>query len=764
MKDLFADLKIPAYDLEAFMKSITYAPDAMPNSLARQIIEQQHPEWPAPLREVCILRKALEMLPIGIHDSDIIAGNYGTCFAQEDYIAAARKADAEIFEKSEEYKYRSEDERITAGRYMLFGIYTPSHTCVDYPKIIKRGLKQFEAEIQQSMRNPKMDEYGKMYLSAMQESIDAVKMFAGRYAQLTEKKLHNCTDPLRRFQLERMRSALLRVPYEPAADLFEALQSIWIVHTVTPASERSWASVSLGRMDIFLLDFYKKWLADGHTLQEAEELFAAFFLLLDSYGDGSGTLNLGPDWNELSKLLLRVEKQVRYRAPIIAVRMAEDAPDDIYDEIIDKSLFEVGQPTFYGEKSCTDAMCYRGVTKEDGHAVNSCMGMVVVGKEIADMWGCCCNMSLPLELAINHGKPLHGELPATLMSYVNHVAPVEPKDMATIKRAYRQYMHAVVSYIAQQNLDKAAWIAMNRPNPWLSAITEDCISFGRDRAHSAVNAIGDEAEPNFRDAGKYDFFEMRKGRGAKYHNTTVLAMGFAHAADALTAIDKLVFGEKKYAVEDFINAAHDNYQGDAKAVALYAALNNCPKYASGDDKADANAAFVLDALADACEANYHGNIRFIPTCHTIDSNVQFGACVYASLDGRRDGEAFGKNAGAVMSAIKSSPTDLMIGSARLPQARFSGGMPIDVYVPDAVLNSEENRAKFRELLKAYFAMGGMQVQVNNVSLDLLRKAYDDPAAYSQVIVRKGGFSIYFTDMLKEVQKDMIERFEKELQS
>ena len=33
--------------------------------------------------------------------------------------------------------------------------------------------------------------------------------------------------------------------------------------------------------------------------------------------------------------------------------------------------------------------------------------------------------------------------------------------------------------------------------------------------------------------------------------------------------------------------------------------------------------------------------------------------------------------------------------------------------------------------------------------------------HPHVIVRKGGFSIYFTDLLREVQRDMIERFEME---
>ena len=53
------------------------------------------------------------------------------------------------------------------------------------------------------------------------------------------------------------------------------------------------------------------------------------------------------------------------------------------------------------------------------------------------------------------------------------------------------------------------------------------------------------------------------------------------------------------------------------------------------------------------------------------------------------------------------------------------------------------------------------MQVNSVNVEVLKKAYESPKEYPNVIVRKGGFSIYFTDLLKEVQKDMIDRFERE---
>lgn len=750
-----------SFDLEAFMKSITYMPEGMSAFLARKEFKDSGEVLPPPKREMAILRRSLMLLPIGIGKEDLIAGNYGAKFADDAFLQRCRKADEAEFEHSDEYKVNSEDERIVSGNYMMFGIYTPSHTCADYGSIVNRGLKGYEEQIRQRLsENP--DETGKIYLEAMLDGIRAALDFADRYRNLALKLMEeNTEDSAFVSRLKRMADALSKVPYEPAGNLFEALQSIWIVHTVMPASERSWASVTLGKMDEYLLPMYEKWLKDGGTPEEAEELFAAFFLLQDSYGDGSGAMNFGHPWNKLSELLLRVEKRVRYRAPIVAVRMDEDTPGHIWEELVDKTLFEIGQPTFYGEKPCEKAMEYRGQGHKD-FSVNSCMGMVTVGEELADMWGCCVNMNLPLELAVNHGKPLRGELPASLGSYMDQVCPVKPDSMEWIKAAYYEYLQQAVNYVADQNRERAAWAALNRPNAFYSMLLDDCIGCARDRAYGAVAELGaKKARLLMEDQPSADMEGLAEGHGAKFHNVTVLAMGFAHAADALSAIDKLVFRDKIYTLTQLIEAQRANFRGSDAAIQLSGELARCPKYALGDAEADDNAIFVLNALADACEKRKGTYISYLPSCHTIDANVQFGNCVYATLDGRRDGEPFGKNAGPVMGAIKNTPVDLMLSASRLPQHRFSGGVPIDIYVPENLLESEELRRKLNTLLKTYIGMGGMQIQVNSVNLELLKKAYAEPELYPGVIVRKGGFSLYFTDMLKEVQKDMIDRFEKE---
>lgn len=756
------DCNLKTFDLEAFMKSITYPPKGMTTNLARKQMKNSGSTdtLVSSEQEMLILRRALEILPIGINDDDLLAGNYGVQFSENDLLEQILQADSDEYSESAEYKVWNEEERIISGTYMLFGIYTPSHTCVDYETILTRGLEYYEGRIKERLEKD-IDEYGRKYLYAMLESINTVGIFTRRYVQLAEWKLKNCNFDKRKKELMRIIDALKKVPYKPADTFFEALQSMWIIHTVTPASERSWASVSLGRTDKYLYPYFERWLNGGNTEKEAIELLKAFFKMLDSYGDGSCAMNIGPDWNQFSELLIKVEKQIKLRSPIIAARMKKTTANSVYDTFIGQDLFGIGQPTFYNEEACLHAMAYRGMSENDDYSVNSCMGNVIVGKELADMWGCCVNMNLPLELAVNRGIPLRGKLPESCRKFINSVKPRDPDSIRVIKDLYAEYIKGITEYVAHQNLLKASWVALNRPNPFLSIFLDGCIEFGRDRAHSAVHMLGKNAEdlnPN----KMYDFEMIKMGRGTKYHNVTVLSMGFANAADSISAIDELVFKKGKYTLEEIKTAAAENYCKTDKDAEIYAELQKCPKYADGSDAADENAAFVLNALADASELCYNGNVRFLPTCHTIDANVQFGNCVYASLDSRRDGEPFGKNAGPVIRVIKTAPTDLIIAASKLPQFRFSGGVPIDIYAAESILKNEEAKAKFRGLLKSYFKLGGMQVQVNSVNIELLRQAYDHPEEHPNVIVRKGGFSIYFTDMLKEVQRDMIERFEKEI--
>ena len=103
---------------------------------------------------------------------------------------------------------------------------------------------------------------------------------------------------------------------------------------------------------------------------QIKDILKNLFLLLDNYADGACALNLGgmdlngnDQMNELSEVIIEVEKEMLRRSPILVVRVSPQTPARILDSVIDFELFKIGQPTFYGEIPCRNAVMGREFQK-----------------------------------------------------------------------------------------------------------------------------------------------------------------------------------------------------------------------------------------------------------------------------------------------------------------------------------------------------------------------------------------------------------------
>jgi len=65
----------------------------------------------------------------------------------------------------------------------------------------------------------------------------------------------------------------------------------------------------------------------------------------------------------------------------------------------------------------------------------------------------------------------------------------------------------------------------------------------------------------------------------------------------------------------------------------------------------------------------------------------------------------------------------------------------------------------RDITRAYFDQGGLEVQYNVVSADDMRAAQKDPGAYRNLVVRIAGYSAYFVELSERMQNDLISRTE-----
>jgi len=672
------------------------------------------------IRQAMLFKYVTEEIPLKLMDTDHIAGWYGF-ENKSDVMELERRSFTRVPVLSDEQRQRIKHLDNDLKTKIAF---TSAHTCVDYETIVQNGLEYYITRVEQAiLENPDND-----YLKAMKISLEAACEYALRFADVANEKAKNSKTSEQKRRFESIYSALCRVPRSGANNFLEAVQSVWIMHSLIPMAEMSWASISIGRIDQYLYPFYKKHITDGGNKEEIKDILKNLFVLLDSYGDGACAMNIGgmdakgQDMiNDLSKILIEVEKEMSLRAPIFAVRVTPDMPEDVLDSLIDFDLFKIGQPTFYSELPCRKAIMGRGVSESEAvdFAANSCMGLILAGREFADMWGIMFNSHLPLELAVNHGKPLNSNLDVEF-----ETRPTEINDFEELLQKYNSYFSELIALCTNLYEVLAVEKEANCPDPLLSAITEGCIENCGDRANCAT-----------------------------YNTVTVETMGLVNTCDALVAIKELVYEQKKYTLKDFITAAKMNFEGYEK---LLSDISECKKYGMNDLGVNAIFERICKMVSAACKKVSHDNRLFIPSLHTIDVNVGYGRILYATLDGRKAGKPVNKNANPSNLLKKTEHTSHVLSATAFDQTEFSGGQPIDLYFDKMWFKTKESRDKIKALIRTYSQLGGLQLQVNSIDIELLEKAHNNPEDYPFVIVRKGGFSVRFNEMRKDIRAEFIE--------
>ena len=156
-----------------------------------------------------------------------------------------------------------------------------AHCAVDYGQMMKVGLKDYARRAREKLDALDLTDYKNIRKSYFYRAIlivvEAVKNFAARYAALAEKQAASAEEN-RRAELLQMAAALKKVPYEPASDFREAVQSMWLAHLVLQI-ESNGHSLSYGRMDQYLNPYYEADLQAGKiTEADACELMCNLWL------------------------------------------------------------------------------------------------------------------------------------------------------------------------------------------------------------------------------------------------------------------------------------------------------------------------------------------------------------------------------------------------------------------------------------------------------------------------------------------------------
>ncbi|MFZ2657300.1 MAG: glycine radical domain-containing protein, partial [Victivallales bacterium] len=204
-----------------------------------------------------------------------------------------------------------------------------------------------------------------------------------------------------------------------------------------------------------------------------------------------------------------------------------------------------------------------------------------------------------------------------------------------------------------------------------------------------------------------------------------------------------------------ICAAANNFKGHE---ALLKDIRNVPKYGNGNLEADRFAAGLADEFYEIVHAFSDTEVVYAPSFHTLNVHIPAGKKYGASLDGRLSGEPLAKNIGTTPGMALKGHTSLIKSAATIDQSKYFGGQALDISIDASLVGSMDSKRKIQALIRTYFELGGLQIQVNGLNAETLKAALAEPDKYRDLIVRIAGYSVYFNQLGMDTQQEMIKRF------
>ena len=437
----------------------------------------------------------------------------------------------------------------TPGNYFYNGV---GHITVQYDKVLAIGYEGIMAEARQELAGCHVGDADyatkSRLLEAMIISCQAVIDYAGRYAKLAEEMAVKCTDASRKAELYVIAENCRKVPAKGATSFYEACQSFWFVQQLLQM-ESSGHSISPGRFDQYMYPYYAKDIAAGQiTREQAQELIDCIWVKLNDLNKCrdaesakgfagyslfqnlivGGQNEYGQDvTNDLSFMCIEASFHVFLPMPSLSIRVWNGSPYELLIRAAELTRTGIGLPAYYNDEVIIPSLMSRGISLEEARSYNiiGCVEPQVPGKTMGWHDAAFNNMCRPMELVFSSGMDCGEQIgPKT--------KPVE--QMQTYEEfveAYKTQMDYFIALMvnADNAIDQAH--AERMPLPYLASMVDDCMKRGK---------------------------TCEQG-GCVYNFTGPQGFGIANVADALFAIKKLVFEEKKVSMAEYKKALMFNY-------------------------------------------------------------------------------------------------------------------------------------------------------------------------------------------------------------
>ena len=662
------------------------------------------------------LQAIVEQAPIRLIDGELLSGSATFDLARNHMVPAALRGDPE--------------------RAALFR--SKSHLTPHYQKILKRGIRGLEEEIAASRvrfggRFPKQDKLE--YLNQLEITIGHMKSWHRRYLDAIGEKIDATAGEVKT-RWQTIHRILTRVPYEPARNFREAIQSLWFTF-VFQRQTGNWAAV--GRFDWMLGPYLKQDLAQGTiTLGEARELVAHFWIKgcewIDAYtcighddggGDGqfyqnvvlSGTDAEGNDeTNEVTYLVLDVLEELRIADYPTSVRLSSKSPEKLIRRVAEVTQLGGGLMAVYNDDAVIPGLVDFGYCLEDAvcYANDGCWEVQIPGKTAFRYWPWDVLAELQRDI-LKLGDGLPSDLPY---------------------ETFDQLFDAYVEHLKQRfKAHTERCRPENTVNLAMSLLVEDC--------------IGNAAD-----------YGALRGSGALYQVDSPHAGGIVDAANALQAIQYVVYDQKLMSLNGFIDIVKNDWVGhEDLRLRLRSQL---VYYGNGDKNGDAMMQRLFDAyVSKVCYRKFYNGTLFPAGISTFGRQVtdEFLDNRYANPDGHKKGEFLSNNISPTPGTDIQGATATLRSYGGLDMKKLPGGTALEIKMSHATVRGQDGVEGIMDLLYAFCQLGCHFMQLDVVDAAMLKKAQEDPENYGNLVVRVSGWSSRFRTLEEQWQRLVIERTE-----
>jgi len=720
-------------------------------------------EKPLVVRKAIAIQKVCKEMPIGVKDYELIVGIPTMASVGFGHMIP---------------KYETDEEAETAAKVCLNRKSVWGHHNPYYPKIVTKGLNaiiQDAKELKEKV--PESDEEKRNWYDAVIIALSSAELLANRYADLAEYSAEEADTEQRKEELLEIARICRKVPMQAAESFHEALQSVWMVHTILHSALNY---TSIGRVDQYLWPYYKQDIERGDiTKVYAREILGSFLVKFNervqlnnshienhfTFGDWSqggdpdletthlrmsndmeytfgqssnhwlqncmlsGLTQDGKDaTNELTYMIIEVTNELELIDPLLSVRLHKNSPAKLY-EATAKALARGGaQPTIFNDEVIVPGLInWLGIPIEDArdYSNDGCWEAIPQGR--TEFGYGHIEVFLSLESLLNRGKSLLNG---------NPIGPDsgDPSNFKTFDEFFKAYKEQVkyrINIALENKLQYYDEVHKIAPIPFLSGLMEDCLKNGKDITQ----------------------------RGARYRFYAPLVTGFSHAIDSLAVIKKVVFEEKKVAIKGLVDILQKNWEGEER-LRQYC-LNKVPKYGNDDDYVDSIATEFLEFYCDYID-EWNKKIDWIELSAgigTFENYPRFGYICGASADGRFAQAPIASNYSPSVGRDTLGPTAVLSSATKFDLSRFNDGCPIDLKISFSGQDDEKKYKILSSFIKSFIELGGNILTITTVSVETLKEAQKEPEKYASLRVRLGGLTAYFVQLAKAQQEEYIRRTE-----